>query len=315
MQATEARAEGERIVAGHPYTYFLAMPQMGYVNRPMVGYSVNAFESDRFPNAAKILADRPESLVVIWAKNCYYHYAIARIPPPEPDDEVIFRSDEPSPLVVYRKRFPRSTWASGEADRWILEHCWRDPDDLARLAPRADLVAAFGRPDLAIQLLETAISGGGDNAQLRLKHSQLLAQTGRNEEAQRELDALLREQPRNAEALLQRGVLAEAAGAIEPARQFYRAAIEANQELASPHFRLALLLLHSRDLAGAAQELRACVRLNPGLPVYRNALGVALAQQGKLDEARHEFLEASRLAPGDVTAADNLRKLEGLRAN
>jgi Flp pilus assembly protein TadD len=40
-----------------------------------------------------------------------------------------------------------------------------------------------------------------------------------------------------------------------------------------------------------------------------------LAQQGELDEARQEFLEALRLAPGDAAATDNLRKLENLRAH
>jgi hypothetical protein len=315
MHEIEKKGVHEPILAGHPFPYFLALPRMGYVRRPMRGYSINAFENERFPNWAKVFVDRPESIVVIWEKNYYYHYGMARIPPPEPGDEVIFRSDDPSPLVVYRKRFPSSTWSSGEADRWILEHCWYDPDDLGKVVPRADLLAAFGRPDLAIQLLEMTIRSGGESFQLRLKRSQLLARAGRRDEAQRELDALLTEQPRNTDALLERGALAEAAGDLEAAKRCYRAAIEADQESASPYFRLALLLLRDSDLAGATRELRTCVRLDPKLPVYRTALGVALAQQGELDEARQEFLEALRLAPGDAAATDNLRKLENLRAH
>ena len=39
------------------------------------------------------------------------------------------------------------------------------------------------------------------------------------------------------------------------------------------------------------------LRINPGFDVAHNNLGVALANQGRIDEAIREFLEALRIAP------------------
>ncbi|MBX9791139.1 MAG: tetratricopeptide repeat protein [Pirellulales bacterium] len=310
VREIEKRAAYDPILAGHPFPYFLALPRMGYVQRPLHGYSVNAFENERFPNWAKALVDRPESLVVIWVKNYYYHHALARVPPPEPGDEIIYQSDDPSPLVVYRKRFSKLAWESGEADRWILENSWQDPTDRSKLGARPELLAAFGRPDLALRLLEPALAANSDNVTLRLKRCQLLAQAGRIVEARREIDTLLGEHPHDAEVLFRRGLLAEVTRDFELALGSYDAAIAANPNHTASRFRTALLSLERSDFKRADDELRACLRLQPNNAVYRNALGVSLARQGRLDLARREFDEVLRIAPGDRTAIENLGQLD-----
>jgi hypothetical protein len=309
MKEIEDKCADEPILAGIPFQYYLALPRLGYVSRPLHGYSVNAFENERFPNWATALVDRPESLIVLWAKNYYYSFAMAQVPPPEPGDEVVFRSDDPSPLVVYRKRFSKTAWQSGEAERWILEHTWHEPNNLAKSLPRADLLVAVGRPDLAIRLLELGAQTGGDQVDLRVRRCEFLAQAGRIEEAQLELEAILKNHPRHERALLQQGVLAEATGNNENALRYYRTAVEAHSSSELARYRLALLLLRLRDLTSAASELRECIRLNPRVAGYRNALGVALAQQGQFEAARGEFEQALRLAPGDPTATSNLQRL------
>jgi Flp pilus assembly protein TadD len=314
MQAIESQGNGAPIVAGHPYTYLLALPRMGYVAQPQRGYAINAFTEPSFPNWYRALTDKPASLIFVSALNHYYHFGMARIPPPEADDDVLFRSDDPSPLVVYRKQFSRDDWASGRADRWIAENTWHDPADLARSIPRAELLAKFGRPDLAAMLLQLDLSAGQSSPAIRLALGRVLAQAGQFVDAKAQFDAVLRDDPQNAEARMQQASLAELSGSTTLAERLYREVIQSSPQGVEARFRLAMLLLKRQDAAGALEHLQACVRQDPGKAAYRNALGVTLAQLGRFAEARQEFRAVLGLAPDDATAQANLRRLDELQS-
>jgi Flp pilus assembly protein TadD len=49
--------------------------------------------------------------------------------------------------------------------------------------------------------------------------------------------------------------------------------------------------------------------LSPGDAASRDLLGVALATQGRMDEAAHQFREALRLDPSDATARQRLKEI------
>jgi len=60
--------------------------------------------------------------------------------------------------------------------------------------------------------------------------------------------------------------------------------------------------LKANDFAGAERRCKEALELNPKNAAVHSALGVALARQGKIDEAVTHFSEAIRLNPSDIDA-------------
>jgi tetratricopeptide (TPR) repeat protein len=310
MRFIERQCADEPIVVGHPYTYFLAFPRMGYVDHPLRGYTINAFTASQFPNWIQALLDRPQSVIFVAARNSYYQFALACIPPPEQGDEVLFRSDDPSPLIVFRKRFPPSAWQSGKAERWILENSWYCSDLSVPTEIRAELMAQRGRGDLGIELLRAAARRKEPSVAERLQLGRLLLMRGFPIAAEQEMDALLRRHPRNPDALVQKGMAAELRGQGDEALALYRAALSAAADNTAARFRLGLALANRGELEAATDLLRQCTRLEPRRPDFHDALASLLARRGKIEEARREFQEALRIDPHYAPAAVNLRRLE-----
>jgi len=68
------------------------------------------------------------------------------------------------------------------------------------------------------------------------------------------------------------------------------------------YLRAADEFLKADDFAGAERQCRNALELNPKNATVHSTLGVAMARQGKLDEAIRHFTEAVRLNPGDIDA-------------
>jgi len=68
------------------------------------------------------------------------------------------------------------------------------------------------------------------------------------------------------------------------------------------YLRAADEFLKADDFAGAERQCRKALELNPKNATVHSTLGVALARQGKLDEAIRHFTEAVRLNPSDIDA-------------
>jgi tetratricopeptide (TPR) repeat protein len=68
------------------------------------------------------------------------------------------------------------------------------------------------------------------------------------------------------------------------------------------YLRAADEFLKANDFAGAERQCRKALELNPKNATVHSTLGVALAHQGKLDEAIRHFTEAVRLNPSDIDA-------------
>ncbi|MFZ2146193.1 MAG: tetratricopeptide repeat protein [Sedimentisphaerales bacterium] len=68
------------------------------------------------------------------------------------------------------------------------------------------------------------------------------------------------------------------------------------------YLRAADEFLKADDFAGAERQCRKALELNPKNATVHSTLGVALARQGKLDEAIRYFTEAVHLNPNDIDA-------------
>ncbi len=145
------------ILAGQPFVDFLAFPNLGYVQRPLRGYSINTFVGPHFAPAAQMLADAPAQVTVIQVKNIYYQIGDLTVPHRLPGDKLVFHDGQPSPLVVFDTQIPGA--GDTERRRWMLEHWWFDPRvERWRLgtAVRAALLERGGQSDEALALLELA---------------------------------------------------------------------------------------------------------------------------------------------------------------
>jgi Flp pilus assembly protein TadD len=66
--------------------------------------------------------------------------------------------------------------------------------------------------------------------------------------------------------------------------------------------------LHNYEAAGEA--FRKAIAIKPDYANAYNSLGMALANQGQLEEARAEFQTALQVDPRHRSAAENLARLE-----
>lgn len=152
MKALGEAWNGAPVFAGAPFCYFLAIPALGYVDRPLSGYATNGFhyQVGAFRDAALAAVDRPKEAWFVYSRNPFYQrVAWFVVPPPRPDrDFVLFDDGRPSPVVVYRRTFSeaerepfRGNWFLGQ----LRGHPdWQDPPR----ATAAESLERIGRSDL-----------------------------------------------------------------------------------------------------------------------------------------------------------------------
>lgn len=131
--------------------------------------------------------------------------------------------------------------------------------------------------------------------------------------AEAKLDPWLTAHPADARALFDAGYVADAQNRLEAAAGFYRRAVEANPQSFEAHVELGLLLARQNKLSDARLELEAATRLDPGEAgaVAKARAWRALAEIDRTDDAAkasEDLLEALKLSP--ETPADTLLAAE-----
>jgi protein O-GlcNAc transferase len=215
------------------------------------------------------------------------------------------------------------------------------PDHAPSLNLLALIAGRAGRDAECVALLERAIAHGtaaqavASGLVLGAAH----ARTGRLSEAEAAYRRVLATAPDASEAALKLGLLLSRQGRDEEATGILRTASAADPGLAVAHGALAASLLATGDLGAAGESAERALALAPddrnfvaNLAVIRNAqgrfataaalcrgalaggeepallntLGVALKEDGRLDEAAASFERAAALRPGFVEAFYNL---------
>jgi tetratricopeptide (TPR) repeat protein len=121
--------------------------------------------------------------------------------------------------------------------------------------------------------------------------------------ARRNLDSALVLRPNYAEALLLQGKLNEQQGDDTAAIQSYSAALRANDRLAEPAYRRALLYIRHDRLEDATSDLESAIGLQPNFPEAHYWLGRAYLAQGQPKSARPEFERAIEQRGGTYAEA------------
>ena len=174
----------------------------------------------------------------------------------------------------------------------------------------AKVLETLSRRDEAIRFYTAARSIRPETAH-ELAHA--LEKRGESDEALAVFRDLKRLRPANvrhlaclAGALKAKGQSAEASETIEAAVAAGREAIRKKPDVAANHGDLGVALGNQGKLDEAIAEFRAVIRLRPNKSVARMNLGKALHDQGKLDDAIAEYRTAIRLQPDLADVHDSL---------
>lgn len=316
VMATLARAAGsDPIIAGIPFTHFMAYPTLGYVDKPLRGYCINGFldGAPDFEDVTRLLVALPTSPIFLKTDNgFYYETARLRIPDPAVDDRVLCRSSGTG-TVAYRK-----TWGglgSRAQSDWYLERLW--PADSVDAGA---IVRARGSRRQWERVQETAFDARAFAGCLILAWGEWAADLGWEASAARALALANRLAPgvvaRAAREELPEGLSAPAAawvvfrwGWIARARDYLALDLSRRIKgigvLLEREARVEEWFRSGRD-AEAEALARELTEEWPDRPEAQRLLGEALARRGKWEEAGDAFARAVRLAPTYADAYNGL---------
>jgi len=119
--------------------------------------------------------------------------------------------------------------------------------------------------------------------------------------------------PRQALAQFALGLLSSTQGRCDDAKAHYMAALEQIPELPEAYHQLGLIDLQEQHYADSLELFSKAVKLAPLFADAHNSLGMALAKTGDIDAAEDRFIEAIWIAPGHVSAKQNLKRLLRMR--
>ncbi|MBA3271497.1 MAG: tetratricopeptide repeat protein [Acidobacteria bacterium] len=156
-----------------------------------------------------------------------------------------------------------------------------DPNYAPAMNNLGTALRAAGRAGEAVTVYDQALAKGSDRATIRLNRGHALLAAGRIEEAI--------------------GSLREAV-ALDPEME------AATTSLANALYDQGTSALEAGALAAATGALREAIRIKPDYAEAHNNLGIALASDGKINEAIVEWEAALRIKPDFADAARNLQR-------
>ncbi len=186
MRALAETARNRTIIAGRPYLDFLAMPDLKYIDIQATVYGVNPY-SDQFPqirDIVTILDDPPLNPIFIVVGNSWLRLAGQfNIPRPTETDHVIYTDHQPSPLVVFEKRWPAGTPSRRQLQDWYLDRMWPHVPRIQRDKFRISFLRERGDTEQAVTEALRALQKNPRDFHLRQLAAALLFELGRMEDA------------------------------------------------------------------------------------------------------------------------------------
>jgi Flp pilus assembly protein TadD len=194
-----------------------------------------------------------------------------------------------------------------EGTRRLREFVRDRPDDPDAALARRELAAALtkaGDAPGALDVLRAAAAAHPADLRTQLALGEALEAARQPVGAAEAYRAALRIQPDNVIALSHLAEIFAASGNPEALGMMQRA-LELEPGSIGIRFRVTQLLLAVSRNDEAERQARLLVSRAPDAADAYNLLGVALASQGRLDEARAQFAEALRLDPSHAQARAN----------
>lgn len=120
MAALARKFPDAQIIASSPYVHFLSLPRLGYVDRPLRGYSLSRYHGGGFQSGLELPKQSPRDVVFVRVRNSF---TTGEVPAPERGDEVIWNDqleNPSSPLVIFRRHWPEAVSTVELADRYQM---------------------------------------------------------------------------------------------------------------------------------------------------------------------------------------------------
>ncbi len=127
VRALAGSADGDPVLTGAPWSFFVSLPRLGYVERPIEGYLADGApdQMGRLASVGKLLSDLPERLVIVDGTTSMRRYFNSfERPEREPGDEILFVDDQSPPLAIVRHRLPVDRELRR---RWLADRLWPAP--------------------------------------------------------------------------------------------------------------------------------------------------------------------------------------------
>ncbi len=193
----------------------------------------------------------------------------------------------PAYLGVGRASAAAGNWAVAQAH--FTDAVRSDPQSPEAHLWLGESLVRQSNPSAAIAEYARAIALKADYPEAYFGLAQAQMAIGQFDLARKNLDSALVLRPNYADALLLGGKLYEQQGDDTAAIQSYSAAISANNALAEPPYRRALLYIRQDRLDDAARDLESAINIQPTFPEAHYWLGRAYLAQGKPKPAQSEL--------------------------
>lgn len=298
------------ILAGNPFSYFLSLPRLGYVDKPLHGYAVNTFANENFPPLEEILESPPSSVLVIRPMNRFLALGSSVLPPPDEKlDEVLLELGGDQSLVVYLRRWPHGLTPEELRWQYVL---WLWPDqahlELARQHMATGNLAAAER-----ELLE-ALKISPEYANAHHDLGLVFEQQEKLQHAEFEFQEAVRIDDQRADSYYHLGRVEWKLGKQKEAIANFTSAVATETGSIPAQLQLAFIARHQERWAEAAARYRSILDASPP---QHHALaattGLALVLATATDDSVQNPAEAIDLAEW-ACRATNYKNPESLEA-
>jgi Flp pilus assembly protein TadD len=211
---------------------------------------------------------------------------------------------------------PEATGRVGRRIRRFIRHLTSQGEELARTGPgpvelpipidRAAMHAWLARaarlarkPDQAADHYGEAFEASADPRYLR-SQATMLAAAGAYGQAAKVYRRILDKNPGDTDVRYNLGVALMRTGQLTRAEKQYLAVLDEQEDHLHARANLGMLYLHLEEYTPAAEHLARAVQLDGGDPKLRDALGQALLETHRPEEAMVQLAKLTHLSPRDV---------------
>jgi tetratricopeptide (TPR) repeat protein len=182
------------------------------------------------------------------------------------------------------------------------------PDNARILGEQAQTLAAAGRSDEAVRLLQDRLTADReDDIPLYLGLAAVHAEDKRWDDALHALETARSRHPEDVALMFQHAALLEQAGRYEPAADAFRKLLQADPDNATALNYLGYMLIdYDLDVTKGIGYVQEALALEPKNPAYLDSLGWGYYKRKEYRKALDFLLQAARALPTDPTIMEHL---------
>lgn len=323
IESLASQHHDETVVIGHPFIKPVADPRMGYVERPLRGFTIHPYLDAKgnfktIDRATLLELPAEPVLVGIFGNSWYLGASLWQVPRPTSFDEVLYDDGLKSPVIAYRKGWSPRFDTPSRREHWYLSHYLPAAPAEERARRLAELYSSQENLDQAVAMARLVVEQEEASIGARLVLAETLFLAGKRSEGLVQwLDSFLAEkpaEPRDATARAAwlapleldesfvRGCEALARAEWEPAAEHFHASAARSPDSPWPRYGWAMYCVRIGDDASAIDSLSAALERAPDLLPARRRLGYVYMLQGAYDAARENLRQVVQADPEDAEA-------------